>query len=207
MQRIYQAGMIAIVRAESRDAALALSDACIAGGVTALEIAFTTPDTLDVIKTLRQRHGDSVLIGAGTVLDATTARLAILAGAQCIISPGIDIETIRLCNRYQVPSLPGAMTPTEILCALEAGADIVKVFPGEAFGPSYLKAVRAPLPHAPLMPTGGVTLDNIEQWFAYGAVAVGVGGSLTAPAQCGDFMAVTERAREFVQRMNRIRGR
>lgn len=205
LQRIHAAAMIAIVRADSGTAALALAEACIDGGVSALEIAFTTPDTLEVIKTLRTRHGDAVLIGAGTVLDATSARLAILAGAQCIISPGLDPDTIRLANRYQIPVLPGAMTPTEILTALEAGADIVKIFPGEAFGPSYLKALRAPLPQAPLMPTGGVTLDNLADWFAQGAVAVGVGGSLTGPAAQGDLRAVAARARDFVAALRTIR--
>ena len=207
LQRIYAAGMVGIVRAESGAAAIRAAEACIDGGMTALEIAYTTPDTLDVIKTLRTRFGDAVLIGAGTVLDAASARLAILAGAQCIISPNVDVDTIRLANRYQIPSLPGAMTPTEIMAALEAGADIVKLFPGEAFGPSYLKALRAPLPHAPLMPTGGVTIDNLSDWFANGAVAAGIGGSLTGPAATGDYAAVTRNARALVERMKQIQSR
>ena len=206
LQRIHQAGMVAIVRADTADAALALAQACVAGGVTALEVAFTTPGTLDVIASLRRQHGERVLVGAGTVLDAQTARLAILAGAQFIISPAVDAETIRTCLRYQVPAMPGAMTPTEIIAALEAGADIVKIFPGEAFGPAYVKALLAPLPQAPLMPTGGVTLDNLAEWFKYGSVAVGVGGSLTAPARNGDYAAVTATAREFVQRIAEIKG-
>lgn len=205
LQRILANGMVAIVRADTPDAALALAEACIAGGVTALEVAFTTPDTLGILKTLRQRHGDAVLLGAGTVLDPETARMAILAGAQFIISPGVNTDTIRLCNRYQVPAMPGAMTPTEIVTALEAGADIVKVFPGEAFGPEYIKAVRAPLPQAPLMPTGGVTLENMGDWFQYGSVAVGIGSSLTGPAKNGDYAAVTANACAFVQRMREIK--
>lgn len=206
LQRIHDAGMVAIVRADTADAALSLAQACIAGGVSALEIAFTTPGTLDVIASLRREHGERVLVGAGTVLDAPTARLAILAGAQFIISPGVDAETIRTCLRYQIPAMPGAMTPTEIIAALEAGADIVKIFPGEAFGPAYVKALLAPLPQAPLMPTGGVTLDNLAEWFKYGSVAVGVGGSLTAPARNGDYAAVTATAREFVRRIAEIKG-
>jgi len=205
LQRILADGMVAIVRADTPDAALALAEACIAGGVTALEVAFTTPDTLGILKTLRQRHGDAVLLGAGTVLDPETARMAILAGAQFIISPGVNTDTIRLCNRYQVPAMPGAMTPTEIVTALEAGADIVKVFPGEAFGPEYIKALRAPLPQAPLMPTGGVTLENMGDWFQYGSVAVGIGSSLTGPAKNGDYAAVTANACAFVQRMLEIK--
>ena len=205
LQKIYAAGMVAIVRADTAEVALRTAEACVEGGVTALEIAFTTPDTLELIKALRVRYGDQVLVGAGTVLDAATARLAILAGAQCIIAPSVDADTIRTASRYQIPMLPGAMTPTEIVSALEAGADIVKVFPGEAFSPSYLKALRAPLPQAPLMPTGGVTLDNLAEWFAHGAVAVGVGGSLTAAAAHGDFADVTTRARAFVERLTQAR--
>lgn len=203
-QGILQRRMVAIIRADSVDAALQLAEACIAGGMTALEVAFTTPDTCQVISTLRARHGEEVLLGAGTVLDPETARQAILAGAQFIISPGVNVETIRLCQRYQVLAMPGAMTPTEILTALDAGADIVKIFPAEVFGPRYIKALRAPLPHAPLMPTGGVTVENLPEWFANGALAVGIGSSLTGPAEKGDFQAVTERAREFVGRMNSI---
>ncbi|MDY7578765.1 bifunctional 2-keto-4-hydroxyglutarate aldolase/2-keto-3-deoxy-6-phosphogluconate aldolase [Herbaspirillum sp. RTI4] len=206
LQRILSGGMVAIVRADSAEAALALAEACISGGITALEVAFTTPDTLDVLKTLRQRHGADVLLGAGTVLDPETARMAILAGAQFIISPSVNVETIRMCNRYQVPAMPGAMTPTEIVTALEAGADIVKIFPGDSFSPSYIKALRAPLPHAPLMPTGGVTLENMEEWFRYGSVAVGIGSSLTGPAQTGDYAAVTVKARAFVHRMKEIKA-
>ncbi len=204
-QGIIERGMVAIVRADSANAALQLAEACIAGGMDALEIAFTTPDTLDVIKRLRQRHGDKVLLGAGTVLDTETARLAIMAGAKFIISPNVNPDTIRICQRYQVLSMPGAMTPTEILVALEAGADIVKVFPAEAFSPAYVKALRAPLPQAPLMPTGGVTLENLHQWFESGAVAVGIGGSLTGPAAKGDYNAVTAAASAFVQRLADIR--
>ena len=203
MQTLLRRPMVAIVRASSADAALALAEACIAGGMTALEVAFTTPDTLDVLRTLRQRHGDGLLLGAGTVLDPETARLAILAGARMIISPAVNVETIRLCQRYQVLSMPGAVTPTEIVTAMEAGADLVKIFPAETLGPAYLKALRAPLPQAPLMPTGGVTVENLPEWFAHGAQAVGIGGSLTGPADQGDYRAVTERAASFVARLGR----
>eukprot|EP01133_Synstelium_polycarpum_P005511 gene5511-6368_t len=205
-QGILERGMVGIVRADSPDAALLVAEACIAGGVTALEVAFTTPDTLGVLRTLRERHGDGVLLGAGTVLDAETARAAILAGAQFIISPGVNVDTITLCQRYQVLAMPGAMTPTEIVTALQAGADIVKVFPAEMFGPAYIKALRAPLPQAPLMPTGGVTVENLAEWFASGAVAVGIGSSLSGPGATGDFAAVTARAQAFVAQMAAIRA-
>ncbi len=205
LDTVLRHAMVAIVRADTTDAALDLAEACIAGGMRALEVAFTTPDTLEVLKTLRARHGDQVLLGAGTVLDPETARAAILAGAQMIISPSVNVDTIGLCQRYQVLSMPGAMTPTEIVTAIEAGADIVKVFPAEMFGPAYIKALRAPLPHIPLMPTGGVTVDNLPAWFAHGAVAVGIGGSLTGPGADGDYAAVTERARAFTAAMASIR--
>jgi len=202
---ILERRMVGIIRADAPEAALQLAEACIAGGITALEVAFTTPGTLDVIKTLRQRHGPDVLLGAGTVLEPETARLAILAGAQFIISPSLNVETIRLCQRYQVLSMPGVMTPTEIVAALEAGADIIKIFPAEVLGPAYIKALCAPLPQAPLMPTGGVSVDNLATWFESGALAVGIGGSLTGPAASGDYLAVTARARAFVERMALIR--
>jgi len=205
-QAILARPLVAIIRADTPEAALQLAEACIAGGITTLEVAFTTPDTIDVIQTLIQRHGDQILIGAGTVLDPETARLAILAGCRFIISPGVNPETIRLCQRYQVLSMPGVMTPTEIITALEAGADIIKIFPAEVFGPAYIKALRAPLPQAPLMPTGGVSLDNLSSWFANGAIAVGIGSSLTGPASNGDYHAVTTRAREFVERMAQIKA-
>ena len=207
LEKVRARAMVAIVRAESAAAALDLAEACIAGGMTALEVAFTTPDTLDVLRTLRARHGDKLLLGAGTVLDPETARAAILAGAQMIISPAVNVDTIALCQRYQVLSMPGAMTPTEIVTAMQAGADVVKVFPAEVFGPAYIKALRAPLPQASLMPTGGVTVENLGEWFANGAVAVGIGGSLTGPGAKGDYAAVTARAREFCTRMEAIRAR
>lgn len=207
MQTLLRLPMVAIVRAPTPDAALALAEACIAGGMTALEVAFTTPDTLEVLRTLRQRHGERLLLGAGTVLDPETARLAILAGAQMIISPAVNVETIRLCLRYQVLSMPGAMTPTEIVTALEAGADLVKVFPAETLGPAYLQALRAPLPQAPLMPTGGVTVENLPEWYARGALAVGIGGALSGPAAQGDYGAVTQLARRFVARLAQSEGR
>jgi len=204
-QGILDRRMVAIVRAGTPDAALQMAEACIAGGITALEVAFTTPDTVGVLKALRQRHGADVMLGAGTVLDPETARHAILAGAQFIISPSVNVETIKIARRYQVLSMPGAMTPTEIGLALDAGADIIKVFPAEVFGPSYIKALKAPLPQAPLMPTGGVTVENLADWFASGATAVGIGSSLTGPAANGDYSAVTTRARAFVEKMDAIK--
>jgi 2-dehydro-3-deoxyphosphogluconate aldolase/(4S)-4-hydroxy-2-oxoglutarate aldolase len=205
-QQVVARRMVGIVRADTPDAALKIAEACIEGGITALEIAFTTPGTVDVIKELRSRHGADVMLGAGTVLDPETARLAILAGSQFIISPGVNVETIKLCQRYQVLAMPGVMTPTEIITAMEAGADIIKIFPAEMFGPAYIKALRAPLPQAPLMPTGGVSVDNLHEWFANGALAVGIGSSLSGPGAKGDYAAVTARARAFVEKMDSIKS-
>ncbi len=204
LQRILSSRLIGIIRADSQEDALKLAEACIKGGVIVLEISFTTPDTLEVIRTLARKFGDQILVGAGTVLDAETARLAILAGAQFILAPSFNEEVIRTCNRYQVVSMPGVASATEVVHALEAGADIIKVFPGDAYGPAYLKALRAPLPQAPLMPSGGVTLDNLAIWFANGAVAVSIGGSLTAPGLRGAFDEVTANARAFVAEAGKV---
>lgn len=206
LRRILENPIVGIVRAADPESAHRLAGACVAGGITSLEVSLTTPDGLDVIRNLNKCHYESVAIGAGTVLDTETARMAILAGASFILSPSFDQHVIQTCNRYQVVSMPGVATATEVVKAMEAGADIIKVFPGDVFGPAYLKALRAPLPHAPLMPSGGVTLENMEAWFANGAVAVGVGGSLTGPGAAGDYEKVTENAKAFVQELNRIRA-
>ena len=198
---IRRAGIIAIVRTDSPEQALDLAEACIAGGVTVLEVALTTPGGLEVITTLQQRHAGKVLIGAGTVLNAETVHRAVDAGAQFILSPGFDAGMVRACTERGVVSIPGAMTPSEVIAAAEAGADIVKIFPAEALGPHYIAALRGPLPNIAMMPTGGVTLENLGSWFRYGAVAVGVGGSMTEPAKYGNYAGVTANATAFVGRM------
>lgn len=199
--------VIAIIRTNSEDSALALADACVAGGITALEVSLTTPGGLEVIRAITKRHGDNALVGAGTVLDAETARLAILSGSSFILSPSFNEGVIRTCNRYQIVSIPGVATATEVVNAMEAGADMIKVFPGEAYGPSYLKALLAPLPHAPLVPSGGVSLANVEEWFKAGAVAVGIGSSLSRPSLDGDYEKVTQNAQSFVSIVEQYRAR
>jgi 2-dehydro-3-deoxyphosphogluconate aldolase/(4S)-4-hydroxy-2-oxoglutarate aldolase len=189
---------VAIIRDTDPAVALATANACIAGGITCLEVALTTPDGLEVIRTLTKTAGPGVVIGAGTVLDTETARHAILAGAQFLLSPSVDVDVIAMCSRYQVVSVPGAFSPTEVVTALSAGADIVKIFPAEFVGPQYLKSVASPLPQALFMPSGGVSLDNIGTWFDAGAFAVGIGGNLTAGAKTGDFAAVTALAARYV---------
>ncbi len=206
LQRIAAVGVVAVVRAENSAQALKIADACLAGGVTAIEITFTVPGAVDVIKDLVQKYDKGeMIIGAGTVLDPETARAAILAGAQFVVSPSINLATIKLCNRYQIPVMPGTATIKEIVEALEAGVDIVKAFPGEALGAKFVKAVKGPLPQANIMPTGGVSLDNAAEWIKAGCVAVGVGGSLTAGAKTGDYQSVTDLSKKFVETVRQAR--
>ncbi len=152
------------------------------------------------------QEDQEVIIGAGTVLDAVTARLAIMAGAEFIVSPSFNRETAEICNLYQVPYLPGCMTITEMQTALKSGVDIVKLFPGSTYGPSIISAFQAPLPYLNIMPTGGVSLDNMASWFEAGVTAVGVGGNLLAPAATGEFGKVTAVASQYMAKLNDIRG-
>lgn len=208
LKRISDCGVVAVVRAENADQAVKIADACAAAGIAALEITFTVPGAADVIKKLAEVYNKGeIIVGAGTVLDSETARIAILAGAQYVVSPCINAETIKLCNRYQVAVMPGAMTIKEVVEAMELGADIVKVFPGEAFGPGIIKAIKGPIPQAKLMPTGGVALDNVGEWIKAGAVAVGVGGSLTAGAKTGDYASITTIGKQFVEKVKAARGK
>jgi 2-dehydro-3-deoxyphosphogluconate aldolase/(4S)-4-hydroxy-2-oxoglutarate aldolase len=206
LSKITDCGLVAIVRSDNSTDAARIVDACAEGGAKAIEITFTVPGAAAVIGELAKRSTPQVAIGAGTVLDPETARIAILAGAQFVVSPSLNLETARLCNRYQIPYLPGAGTIGEIVEALECGVDIVKIFPGETLGPAFVKAARAPLPHASLMPAGGVTIDNAAEWIAAGSVALGVGGSLTAGAKSGDFKAITDLTRRFIAVIREARG-
>jgi len=202
LNKITEIGVVAVVRAENAEVAIKISDACIKGGIPAIEVTYTVPGATKVIEALSEKFSDDELIvGAGTVLDSETARMAIMAGAKYIVSPGFDKETAKLCNRYQIPYLPGVATITETLKAMEYGATIVKLFPGSAFGPSYVKAIKGPLPQANIMPTGGVSLDNVKDWIKAGVVAVGVGGDLTAPAKKGDYEGVQKNAKAFVEQV------
>ncbi|MGC1782732.1 MAG: bifunctional 2-keto-4-hydroxyglutarate aldolase/2-keto-3-deoxy-6-phosphogluconate aldolase [Acidobacteriaceae bacterium] len=201
LERIHAVGVVPVLRATSAKEAMTIADAIVAGGVTVLEITMTVPGAIHVMEQLVQHHGEQLLIGAGTVLDAETARACILAGAQFVVSPALDVRTIELCRRYSVPVLPGALTPTEIVTAWQAGADVVKVFPCSALGGAkYLKALQGPLPQIPLIPTGGVSLSTAEEFLAAGAFALGVGGDLVdakAAAQ-GHTEVITENARKYI---------
>lgn len=203
LKRIEEVGVVAVVRAENSEKAKTIAKACMAGGIDSIEITFTVPGADEVIKDLVKKFGDELLVGAGTVLDSETARIAILAGAKFIVSPAFDLETAKLCNRYQVPYMPGCMTITEMITAMEAGADVIKVFPGSAFGPSFIKAVKGPLPQAVLMPTGGVSLDNVADWINNGCIAVGVGGNLTK----GSPEDMTNAAKAFVAKVKEARSK
>ncbi|MGP3778752.1 bifunctional 2-keto-4-hydroxyglutarate aldolase/2-keto-3-deoxy-6-phosphogluconate aldolase [Halanaerobium saccharolyticum] len=207
LKRIEETGIVAVVRAENAEKALKITEAVKAGGIDAIEITMTVPGALDVIKQLTDEYSrDEILIGAGSVLDAETARACILAGAEYIVSPSLDEETIAMCNRYQKAVMPGAMSVTEVVKAMKFGADIIKIFPATLFGPKIIKAVKGPLPQAPLMPTGGVSLDNVKDWIKAGSLAVGVGSSLSKGAKTGDYEQVTETAKEFIRLIKEARA-
>jgi 2-dehydro-3-deoxyphosphogluconate aldolase / (4S)-4-hydroxy-2-oxoglutarate aldolase len=200
LQRVLDTGIVAVVRSSDTQQLVDVAQSLADGGVTVVEITFTVPNALEVIRQVRQSLGDQILLGAGTVLDPETARQAILAGAEFIVAPTLNLDVIRLCRRYDKLIIPGAFTPTEILTAWESGADIVKVFPAEAGGPNYLRAIRAPLPQVRLMPTGGVDLTNAAAYFQAGACCIGVGSQLVEPkaVAAGDFARIRELAREYV---------
>ena len=199
MQRIEACGIVAIIRANSSAELIEVVAAIKEGGVDVIEITMTTPGALQVISDVSDKYGDEVLVGVGSILDAETARAAMLAGAKFIVSPVTKPDIIEICNRYGAVVMPGAFTPTEILAAWESGADYVKVFPSSGVGPAYIKAVKAPLPHIPLVPTGGVSVENAGEFIKAGATVLGVGGSLgnSEIIATGQYHLLTETARKF----------
>jgi 2-dehydro-3-deoxyphosphogluconate aldolase/(4S)-4-hydroxy-2-oxoglutarate aldolase len=200
LQELKNIGLVPVLRAESVDKALALAEAIAAGGVTVLEITMTVPGAMQVMRKLAEQRPD-ILIGAGTVLDAETARMCILEGAQFVVSPALNLQTIEMCHRYSIAVLPGALTPTEIVTAWQAGADVVKVFPASAMGGAkYLTALKGPLPHIDLIPTGGVSLATATEFLQAGAFALGVGSDLVdAKAMAaGKPELVTESAKKYL---------
>jgi 2-dehydro-3-deoxyphosphogluconate aldolase / (4S)-4-hydroxy-2-oxoglutarate aldolase len=205
--QICDSGLIAVIRADDPEEAVRIADACRAGGAVALEITFTVPRAQNAIEQLRDRSDSkNCVVGAGTVLDPETARLAILSGARFIVSPALNLETAKLCNRYQIPYMPGASTVREVIEGMESGADIIKVFPGEVTGPPFVRAVKAALPQASLVPTGGVTVDNARDWISAGCVAVGAGSSLTRSAATGDFQTITNLTKRFIEEIRKARA-
>jgi 2-dehydro-3-deoxyphosphogluconate aldolase/(4S)-4-hydroxy-2-oxoglutarate aldolase len=208
-RELEELGAVAVLRLESAERLRPVVDALIEGGVRAVEVTMTTRGALDALAKHSAALGDSALLGAGTVLDAATARLAIAAGARFVVSPMLSLDVIRTCQRYDVLAIPGAFTPTEIATAWEAGADLVKVFPGGLLGPGYLRELFGPFPHLRLMPTGGVTLETAADFLAAGAAAVGLGGALLEKAAIlkGDHARITERARLLAAAVREARAR
>lgn len=199
-QKIAGTGVVAVIRGETKEEALRVARASVAGGIQAVEITFTVPGAASVIETLSREFAGKAAVGAGSVLDGETARIAILAGADFVVSPCLSEQAIRVCNRYRVFCACGIMTVTEAVRAMELGADVLKIFPAETLGMGFLKAIHGPLPQAKLMPTGGVTVENTADWLRAGAVAVGTGGSLSK----GD---VSDNARRFIAEAAGVLGR
>jgi len=203
LHQILDRKIIAIIRAPDGAQLLDVSRALVSGGVDVVEVTFTVPGVLKVLEQIKAALGDQILLGAGTVLDTETARAAILAGAEYIVTPTVNVDVIKICRRYGIPCLAGAFTPTEVLTAWEAGAEIIKIFPGELGGPNYLKALKGPLPQIRMMPTGGVNLDSLSDFMNAGACAVGLGSSLvekTALAT-GDMQRIESLAVAYVEKM------
>ena len=195
--------LVAVVRAKNKEQGEKVIDAIIAGGINFIEITMTMDEgnPVEFIQFMSEKYrsNEKVVIGAGTVLDPETARAVILAGANYVVSPGLNVDTIKLCNRYRIPMLPGVMSPTEAITALESGCDIIKVFPGNVVGPGAISSFKGPLPQGDFMPSGGVDVDNVDKWLKAGVCAVGTGSSLTKGAATGDFAAITAKAKEFVE--------
>lgn len=207
MHRIEECGIVAIIRANSSNELIEAAVAIQTGGVDVIEITMTTPDALQVIGEVSARLGNAVLIGVGSVLDAETARAAMLAGAEFVVSPVTKPDIIEICNRYGKVVIPGAFTPTEILYAWESGADYVKVFPSSGVGPSYIKDIKAPLPQIPLIPTGGINTNNAAEFLKAGASALGVGSALVSNdiIDSGNFTILTERAEKLVAAVKSVK--
>lgn len=206
LQTITRNKLIAVIRGAKSENVIPIAEALLKGGVNIFEVTSDTPNVFPLIEEMTSTFQKEAIVGVGTMLDAETARMAILSGAQFIFSPTLDLETIRMTKRYGVVSIPGAMTPTEILTAYEHGADMIKVFPSHALGPSYIKDVHGPLPHIPLIPTGGINLENIDDYFQNGAVAAGLGGSLVdtkQPIHKENLNKLTKKAKQFRQKIKR----
>jgi 2-dehydro-3-deoxyphosphogluconate aldolase/(4S)-4-hydroxy-2-oxoglutarate aldolase len=205
---IRETGVIAIMRANSSEQLIAAAGAIKKGGVRVIEVTMTTPGALDVVKEATRRYSQELLFGAGTVLDAETARAAILAGAGFVVSPTLNTEMIAMCNRYSIPVAPGCYTPTEMLTAWEAGVDLIKLFPANVGGPGLIKAIRAPLPQLNIVPVGGVNLNTAAEFIRQGAYALGIGGSLVTQKllDSGNMAELTRRAEAFIAEVKKGRA-
>jgi 2-dehydro-3-deoxyphosphogluconate aldolase/(4S)-4-hydroxy-2-oxoglutarate aldolase len=209
LSRVLKSAIVAVIRAEKGETLVDVAEALLAGGVDVMEVTFTVPRAHQVIEKVAAKLGDRVLLGAGTVLDAETARAALLSGAEFIVSPNTNVEVIEVCRRYSKLIMPGALTPTEVVTAWQAGADIVKIFPSDLTGPKYLKALHGPLPHVRLMPTGGVNLETATDFLKAGACALGIGSSLVDPklVAAGNLKKIEDLARQYVRIVNEFQGK
>jgi 2-dehydro-3-deoxyphosphogluconate aldolase/(4S)-4-hydroxy-2-oxoglutarate aldolase len=208
LERIKELGLLAVIRGPSQELTVQMVDALVAGGVLGIEITYSTPNAEDVVRTLHKKHGEGIVLGMGTLTLPSQAAAAKQAGAQFLVSPVCDPELAKAMVATGLLTMVGALTPSEVFQAHRLGSDVVKIFPGSLAGPSYVKALRGPLPDIPLMPTGGVSADNVAEWFASGVVAVGAGSQLCPPqlAKEGRFDEITALAREFVRVIARARG-
>ncbi len=206
-KKILECGIVAVIRGKTKEDTMKLSLASARGGIVGLEVTFTSPKADEVIAELKAQNDGSYCVGAGSVIDEATCRKALAAGAEFIVAPNFDERIARMCLRAQVPYIPGVFTPTEVIHAMNQDVEICKLFPGSAVGPSYIKAIHGPLPQVRIMPTGGVDLDNLEEWVKAGAVAVGIGSCLTGVAKNGDYDALTELAKQYVQKMKEARAK
>lgn len=200
LDQLKTSGIVAVIRGKSHEEAKGYMEACIKGGLKALELTYTIPNVCELIKEYKNR--EDALIGVGSVLNAKMALDAIESGAKYVVSPGYNEGVNKVCHEKQVPYLPGCMTVTEIMNAMEAGNTMIKLFPGDAFGPKYVKAIKAPIPNIEIMPTGGVSIDNVEEWFKNGVSCVGAGSSLFK----GSLEDIENSAREFVDKIEKIRA-
>lgn len=209
LQRLLNPGVIAVIRADSSAQLINVADALVQGGAPTMEVTMTTPNALQVISDVRAKFGDAICIGVGTVLDTETARAAILAGAEYVVTPTLNIEVIKLCRRYAKPIIAGAYTPTEALTAWEAGADFIKIFPADQLGPAYIKAIKAPLPQLEIIPTGGVDLNTAGEFIKAGCAAVAAGSSFVSKEilKSQDWPKLIETAKKFVEVIAQARGK
>lgn len=206
LEKVIKSGVVSVVRADSAEDAVKIVEAVVDGGIKSIELTYSVPRANDVIADLVATYaGTDVMIGAGTVLEATSARLAIIAGAQFIVSPTFNKEVAKICNLYQIPYIPGVMTPLEAQTAMEYGSELIKLFPGDIAGAAMIKDLKGPFPYINVMPSGGVNESNVAEWFKVGATAVSAGGGVTSPALTGDFAGVKVNAEKFMRAYEAVR--
>lgn len=208
LNALKKCGVVAVVRGTTKEIGVKISESCIKGNVKSIEVTYTNKYANDIIRELSSMYEnqEDVVIGAGTVLDSETARMAIIAGAKYIVSPSFNIDTAKICNRYNIPYIPGVMTITEIVTAYESGVDVVKLFPGNSLGQGYISSVKGPLPYANIMVTGGVNLDNIDSWIKSGVDLVGIGGELNKLGEAGKFDEIELICNKYIEKFNKARG-